>query len=97
MIEGPSSRGARDPDRSLLRLLGQARRFQDRVLNGQGKTFTELAAELGVTSSYFTRVFRLVFLAPAITQAIMRGQHPAELTANKLMLTGKLALTWSEQ
>jgi hypothetical protein len=33
-------------------------------MSGKGATITELAATVGVSSSYFTRVFQLSFLAP---------------------------------
>jgi site-specific DNA recombinase len=58
---------------------------------------TALAAEAGVNKSYFSRVFRLSFLAPEITKAILHGRQPPELTANWLMLTIKLHPAWPEQ
>ena len=58
---------ARAPDRSLLRLLTLADRYRDSVLQGQGKSIKDLAAEAGVGASYFTRVLRLGFLAPDIS------------------------------
>ena len=97
LIQGTTGPACREPDRSLLRLLGQARRFNDMVMNERGKTITDLAAEAGVSPSYFTRVYRLSFLAPTIVKTILQGREPAELTANKLMLTRKLASAWSGQ
>jgi DNA invertase Pin-like site-specific DNA recombinase len=94
LIDGPPRHKA---DRSLLRLLGQARRFHEMVMTGQGKTMTELAAEAEVNKSYFSRVFRLSFLAPGITQAIVHGRQPPELTAKRLMLTTRLNPAWPEQ
>jgi len=64
----------RQPDRSLLRLLGQARRFHDMVAHNTNMSVAELAAATGVTRSYFTRIFRLNFLAPRITTAILQGR-----------------------
>jgi DNA invertase Pin-like site-specific DNA recombinase len=87
----------RQPDRSLLRLLAQASRYRDIVMQGQGRTIKALAAEAGVGSSYFTRVFRLSFLAPDITNAILQGRHPAKLTAKRLSLDIKLDPDWTEQ
>jgi site-specific DNA recombinase len=97
LIQSPAGRTHREPDRSLLRLLGQAHRFHDMVINGQGKAMSKLAAEADVNPSYFTRVFRLAFLAPEITQAIVHGYQPPELTANKLKLAGRIASAWTEQ
>jgi hypothetical protein len=87
----------RQPDRSLLRLLGQARRFQDMVAKNTNMSVAELAAAAGVTRSYFTRVFRLNFLAPRITAAILQGRQPPELTANRLKQAGALSPFWSDQ
>jgi len=58
---------------------------------------TILANEAGVSPSYFTRIFRLSFLAPEISQTILHGRQPTTLTAKNLMLQGKLALAWSKQ
>ena len=44
----------RAPDRSLLRLLTLAERYRDSVLQAEGKSIKDLAAEAGVGSSYFT-------------------------------------------
>lgn len=64
LIQGITDSARREPDRSLLRIIGQARRFNAMVMSGHGKTIAELASEAGVSPSYFTRVFRLSFLAP---------------------------------
>jgi hypothetical protein len=50
-----------------------------------------------LTSSYFTRVLRLTYLAPDITRAILEGRHPRDLTARKLLAHSRLPLTWPEQ
>ena len=88
----------REPDRSLLRLLGQARRFGDMVAqNTTEQSFEALAASAGVCPSYFTRVFRLNFLAPRIITAILQGLQPPDLTANKVMQMGALSSHWRDQ
>ena len=96
VIEGQSATAAK-PDRSLLRLIAQARNFHDLVTNSNGRSIRDLADEAGVSPSYFTRVFRLSFLAPGITKAIIQGRQPAELSAIKLMRAGPFALRWSDQ
>ncbi|WP_245261441.1 helix-turn-helix transcriptional regulator [Hyphomicrobium sp. 802] len=95
MIEGAEER--RDPDRSLVRLLGQAQNFHDMVAQNTDMSLAELAEVAGITRSYFTRVFRLSFLAPLITTAILEGSQPPELTANKLKQMGTLNQLWSDQ
>ena len=92
--------GPEDPrrsERSLQRLIAQARRLSDLVMTGNGRTIHQLADEAGISPSYFTRVFRLSFLAPEITKAIVQGQQPAEFNAITLMRAGRFALRWSDQ
>ncbi|MGE5266186.1 MAG: recombinase family protein [Deltaproteobacteria bacterium] len=96
VIEGRSAT-ARQPNRSLLRLIGQARHFQDLVISKDGCSFRELAARVGVSPTYFTRVFQLSFLAPDITTAILQGRQPPELSAIRLMRAGHIAPCWEKQ
>ncbi len=91
LVQGTVAAESWTPDRNLLRFIGQARRFHDMVINGQGTSITDLARETGVTPSWFTRVLRLSFLAPEISKAILQGRQPVTLTAKTLMLQGKLA------
>jgi AraC-like DNA-binding protein len=89
VIEGRSAI-ARQPNRSLLRLIGQALHFQDLVISKGGSSFRKLAAQVGVSPTYFTRVFQLSFLAPDITTAILQGREPLELSAIRLMRAGHI-------
>jgi hypothetical protein len=45
----------------------------------------------------FTRVVRLSFLAPDITQAILDGHQPRDLTAEKLLEHSRLPLACHDQ
>ena len=56
-----------------------------------------LAKQEGVSPSYFTRLVRLSYLAPDITQAILDGRQPRELTADKLLAHSRLPLAWDQQ
>ena len=95
MIE--SSEPRRQPDRSLLRLLARAQRFNHMVMQSQGKTMAELAGETCVSPSYFTRILRLSFLAPDIVTEILSDRHPLGLTAKRISLLGTLPNAWSDQ
>ena len=92
--------GAEPPrrsDRSLQRLVAQARHLSDLVITSNGKQIQDLAVEAGVSPSYFTRVFRLSFLAPEITKAILQGRQPSELSAIKLLSAGLFPSAWLDQ
>ena len=73
---GPKTRCRTVPDHSLHRLLAQAHRYREMVMHSGDRTMRELAAEAGVTSSYFSRILRLGFLAPKIVGCILDDRHP---------------------
>lgn len=97
LLEGPSADARRVPDKSLKRLIAQAYQYQAMVMRNTGKTMAALAAEAGVGGPYFSRVFRLSFLAPDIVQAILRDRHPIELNARRLAAYTHLPIDWEDQ
>jgi len=98
LIQGAhGAEACRAPDRSLLRLLALARRLNELVMTSNGKSIQDLAAEAGLSRSYFSRVLRLSFLAPDITRAVVQGRQPVGFNAIKLMRAGQFALQWSDQ
>ena len=97
LIDGADDGPRSTPDRSMLRLLAQAYRYREMMLDAQGRTMQDLAREAGVGRPYFCRVVRLGFLAPDIVTAILQGRHPPELTANWLSLHTKLPNAWEDQ
>jgi site-specific DNA recombinase len=97
LIEGTDPFETAKPDARLIKLLIRARRFNATLVDSDGVPFTELVKRLGVSASYFTRLLRLSYLAPDITQAILDGRQPRILTADKLLAHSRLPLTWHEQ
>src|ERR1700730_5563216 len=96
VIDGPDPFAAK-PDARLIRLLLRARRFNATLAQGEGVSFAALAQREGVSRSYFTRLVRLSYLAPDITQAILDGRQPRDLTAEKLLEHSRLPLAWHDQ
>jgi site-specific DNA recombinase len=97
LVDGASDEARRKPDHSLARLLAQAQQYHAMLMRGQAQTMEQLAREARVTSSYFTRILRLSFLAPSLTKAILRNRHPLELTAKRLANEIRLPADWNEQ
>ena len=85
------------PDARLVKLLLRARRFNAVLTQGEGIAFAALAQREGVSPSYFTRLVRLSYLAPDITQAILDGRQPRDLTPEKLLEHSRLPLAWHAQ
>jgi hypothetical protein len=97
LIGGADPFATAKPDARLTKLLIRARRFNTTLVSGDGVPFAALAKRQGVSPSYFTRLVRLSYLAPDITQAILDGRQPHDLTADKLLAHSRLPLTWHEQ
>ena len=97
LIDGTDRFATAKPDARLIKLLIRAQRFNTALLGSDGVRFSELAKREGVSPSYFTRLIRLSYLAPDITQAILDGHQPAGLTADKLLAHSRLPLTWQDQ
>ena len=97
LIEGTDPFATAKPDTRLIKLLIRARRFNATLVGSDGVPFAAMVKREGVSPSYFTRLVRLSYLAPDITQAILDGRQPRDLTANKLLAHSRLPLTWHEQ
>ena len=97
VIDGTDPFAAAKPDARLVKLLLRARRFNATLAQGEGIPFAALAQREGVSRSYFTRLVRLSYLAPDITQAILDGRQPRDLTAEKLLEHSRLPLAWHDQ
>jgi len=97
LIDRAEPFAAAKPDARLIKLLIRARRFNAALMSGDGVPFAALAKQEGVSPSYFTRLVRLSYLAPDITQAILDGCQPRELTADQLLAHSRLPLAWDQQ
>ena len=97
LIDGTNPFATAKSDRRLIKLLIQARRFNAALIGSDGMPFAALAKREGVSPSYFTRLGRLSYLAPYITQAILDGRQPPDLTADKLLAHSRLPLAWRDQ
>jgi hypothetical protein len=96
-IDGTDPYATAKPDARLVKLLIRAHRFNAALLDSDGVPFAALAKREGVSSSYFTRLVRLRYLAPDITEAILDGRQPPDLAADKLLAHSRLPLTWHDQ
>ena len=67
-------------------------------MKGDGASIGDLAGELGVSASYFSRIVRLSFIAPTLVQAILDGRQPKRLLAKRLTVGSfRLPTSWKEQ
>jgi hypothetical protein len=61
------------PDRTLVKALARAHRWQRVLESGEYGTFAELSAAERISPSYICRVLRLTLLAPDIVERVMDG------------------------
>src|SRR5438105_5481714 len=97
VIDGTDPVASAKPNARLVKLLIRARRFNAALTQGEGIAFAALAQREGVSRSYFTRLVRLSYLAPDITQAILDWRKPRDLTPEKLLEHSRLPLAWHDQ
>lgn len=82
-------------DRSLVKAIAWARNLRERV-ERDGKSLDELAREDGCSRPYVSSMIRLAYLSPGITQAILDGTQPGQLTLADLMQRD-IPAGWAEQ
>ena len=85
------------PDLALIKLISRSHRLIEQITQSENLSISDLARQEKVTPSYISRLFRIATLTPSLTEKILNGQHPPDLTAAKLMRLPELPLSWKEQ
>jgi site-specific DNA recombinase len=97
LLIGGSNKSSRTrADAGLFKRIAQAHELREIFTRG-GRPISGMAADAGMSSSYFTRMLRLSFLAPDITLAILHGRQPPDLNARKLMADTRVSIEWHKQ
>lgn len=97
LVHDGDARTADRMDLPLVRLIVTAHHWW-KILQDDPVDIKTLSARENVSASWMTRVLRLAFLSPKITQAILSGQHRQDLDATALLTTGNvISPSWSRQ
>ncbi|KIN76963.1 recombinase family protein [Sulfitobacter mediterraneus] len=88
---------APQPDRDLINLVADARKWWAELLDGKSSTVRQIEDREGLRSGSVSRILPLAWLAPDISTAILEGRQPQHLTAKKLRSLPELPLDWQEQ
>lgn len=72
-------------DSTMVKIIARGHRWHRLLTDGTYATIEDLAAAEIINPSYVSRVTRLAFLSPVITEAILEGRQPAHLTMKDLM------------
>ena len=103
-VEAKLILGARDKtghasalDPMLVQMIVMAHHSHQILISGEAASINDLAEITGQHPSDVTRLIHLAYLAPDITEAILDGRQPTELTAKRLQRLCPVPLDWSEQ
>ena len=89
--------GPAQVDQTLLKTIVHAHQWFNDLVSGRVRNMAEIASKEGKDKSYVSRVINLAFLAPDITESIITGRQPADLTAERLIRKIDLPLEWDKQ
>ena len=78
-------------------MLRKAHSFLTLLTDTSGRWISAVAADNNIDGSDFSRVLRLAFVAPQITDRIMSGTQQPELTGQKISRLPELPRSWTEQ
>ena len=62
-----------------------------------GLSYKEIAIRHAIDQRLVARTIRLAFLAPDITEAILKGREPRQMTAKRLTGIPRLPADWQAQ
>ena len=97
LVINNDSRGGDTRDPKLIQLVARGYVWFVQIKSGQRKSVEEIARTEKVDASDVTRALPLAFLAPSIVEAILAGNQPVELTAERLRRLAPLPNDWAEQ
>ena len=92
-----SDTAASRADPALVKASARARAWWNDLASGAMPSITAIAKREGVSDGYVGQLLPLAFLAPAIAEAIVTGDHPPGLTVETLVKHTDLPLSWEQQ
>lgn len=84
-------------DKRLVREIVQARQWFADLIAGRASGIADLARRSACNAAHVSRRISLAFLAPDITEMIVSGTQPLELTPERLKQACPLPVSWDEQ
>ncbi len=83
-------------DRALIKAVARAHSWREELEQGKTTSVADLAEKEGCTERYIRKLIGLAFLAPDITENILRGTLPPHLTLEHIVGLD-LPLSWTDQ
>mgnify|MGYP000536602617 CR=1 FL=1 len=86
-----------NPDSHLIAAIAKAHHWLEKLTSKVAVSIDDLANQENADRNEISRYLPLAFLAPDITEKILEGNQPADLTVIKLLRHGSLSYNWREQ
>ncbi|MEM6832020.1 MAG: hypothetical protein AAF562_00220, partial [Pseudomonadota bacterium] len=96
VITANTAKASAAPDAALIKTIVRAQDWWQQLTSGKATSLNEVAQREQVSAPYVRRLLPLATLAPDIIEAILEGQQPIDLTAEKLSRV-HLSTDWSHQ
>lgn len=96
VLQGSSDTTTRK-DPVLIGMIAKAHLYLQALTDGSSAGISDIAERLGIHTPDISRILPMAFLSPKITEAILTGQQPADLTIARLTRMLNLPLGWQEQ
>jgi site-specific DNA recombinase len=85
------------PEKALIDFIVRANTYLATLIDGSGKTLTQISKEQGTDVSEVSRLLPFAFLAPHLVESILAGNQPFELGALRLGRISDLPVNWQQQ
>ena len=98
IIETPShiqTETVQSPNPDLIRCIARAHHWVRKLTSGEIESVKAIANQAGMNHKYVARTLKTAFLAPDITEAILHGRQPPDLTVIDILKP--FPMTWDEQ
>lgn len=96
VVPGKTQESAK-ADQDLQKLVARAHCWFDDLKTGKAESVSAIAKTEDLPLSEVSRTLPLAFLAPDIVTDILKGDHPIDLTAQKLKRLPSLPHEWEKQ
>jgi hypothetical protein len=95
LLTPTSSLFDRTPIPSLVKVVARARDWYEQIVTGKISTVAEIAKKAGMPACDVKHTLKYAILSPQVTEAILTGRHPPNLTLRELR--DGISLDWVEQ
>jgi hypothetical protein len=95
VISGATQQAKRDP--ALIKAIARAHVWFASLKNREVESISDLGRNEKIERTYVRSLLRFAFLAPDITETILEGTHPSEVTLDRIVSMSPFPTIWAEQ